>query len=52
MRLGRTFHSLSNFLIQGVPLSGTDPQIDKAIDNAQTKAQFQVVALDQTFESK
>jgi amidase len=33
-------------------LSGTDPQIDKAIDNALSKAQFQVVALDQTFKSK
>jgi amidase len=33
-------------------LSGTDPQIDKAVDNALTKAQFQVVPLDQTFQSK
>ena len=33
-------------------LSGTDPQIDKAIDNALTQAQFQVVPLDQTFKSK
>ena len=31
-------------------LSGTDPQIDKAIDNALTAAQFQVVPLDQTFK--
>ena len=33
-------------------LSGTDPQIDKAIDDALTKAGFQVVALDQTFKSE
>jgi amidase len=31
-------------------LSDTDPQIDKAIDNALTAAQFQVVPLDQTFK--
>jgi amidase len=33
-------------------LSGTDPQIDKAIDDALTKAGFQGVALDQTFKSE
>jgi len=33
-------------------LSGTDPQIDKAIDDALIKAGFQVVLLDQTFKSK
>jgi len=33
-------------------LSGNDPQIDKAIDDALNKAGFQVVTLDQTFKSK
>jgi amidase len=33
-------------------LSGTDPKIDKAIDDALARAQFQVVPLDQAFKAK
>jgi Asp-tRNA(Asn)/Glu-tRNA(Gln) amidotransferase A subunit family amidase len=33
-------------------LSGTDPEIDKAVDDALVRAQFQVVPLDQAFEEK
>ena len=33
-------------------LSGTDPQIDKAVDDALTRAGFQVVPLDQAFKAK
>ena len=33
-------------------LSGTDPQIDKAVDDALRRAQFEVVALDQAFKEK
>jgi amidase len=33
-------------------LSGTDPKIDKAIDNALARAQFQVIPLDQAFRAK
>jgi amidase len=33
-------------------LSGTDPKIDKAIDDALVRAQFQVVPLDQAFKEK
>jgi amidase len=33
-------------------LTGTDPKIDKAIDDALVRAQFQVVPLDQTFKDK
>jgi amidase len=33
-------------------LSGTDPRIDKAIDDALTRAGFQVVPLDQAFKAK
>jgi amidase len=32
-------------------LSGTDPKIDKAIDDALARAQFQVIPLDQTFQA-
>jgi amidase len=32
--------------------SGTDPQIDKAVDEALARAQFQVVALDRAFGAK
>jgi amidase len=33
-------------------LSGTDPKIDKAVDDALVQAQFQVVPLDQAFKEK
>ena len=33
-------------------LSGTDPKIDKAIDDALARAQFQVIPLDQAFKAK
>jgi amidase len=33
-------------------LSGTDPKIDKAVDDALTRAGFQVVPLDQAFKAK
>jgi Asp-tRNA(Asn)/Glu-tRNA(Gln) amidotransferase A subunit family amidase len=33
-------------------LTGTDPKIDKAIDDALVRAQFQVVPLDQAFKGK
>ena len=33
-------------------LRGTDPQIDKAVDDALRRAQFEVVALDQAFKEK
>ncbi|HTD17302.1 MAG TPA: amidase [Chthoniobacterales bacterium] len=33
-------------------LSGTDPRIDKAVDDALTRAGFQVVPLDQAFKAK
>jgi amidase len=33
-------------------LSGTDPKIDKAIDDALVRAQFQVIPLDQAFKAK
>jgi amidase len=33
-------------------LSGTDPKIDKAVDDALRRAQFKVVALDQAFKEK
>jgi amidase len=33
-------------------LSGTDPEIDKAVDDALVRAQFQVVPLDQAFKEK
>lgn len=33
-------------------LSGTDPKVDKAVDQALAKAQFQVVVLDQAFKAK
>ena len=33
-------------------LNGTDPKIDKAIDDALARAQFQVVPLDQDFKAK
>jgi amidase len=33
-------------------LSGTDPKIDKAVDDALRRAQFEVIALDQAFEEK
>src|SRR5215469_4837313 len=33
-------------------LSGTDPKIDKAVDDALRRAQFEVVALDQAFKEK
>ncbi len=33
-------------------LSGTDPRIDRAVDEALAKAQFQVVTLDDTFKAK
>src|SRR6266403_2447081 len=33
-------------------LSGTDPKIDKAIDDALARAQFQVIPMDQAFKAK
>lgn len=33
-------------------MSGTDPKIDKAIDDALARAQFQVIPLDQAFKAK
>jgi amidase len=33
-------------------LNGTDPKIDKAIDDALARAQFQVIPLDQAFKAK
>jgi hypothetical protein len=33
-------------------LSGTDPQIDKALDEALAKGRFQVIALNQAFKAK
>jgi amidase len=33
-------------------LSGTDPKIDKAIDDALARAQFEVIPLDQAFKAK
>jgi amidase len=33
-------------------LSGTDPQIDKAVDEALAQGQFQVIALNQAFKAK
>jgi amidase len=33
-------------------LSGTDPEIDKAIDYALARAQFQVISLDEAFKAK
>ena len=33
-------------------LGGTDPKIDKAVDQALTEGQFQVIALDQSFKAK
>jgi amidase len=33
-------------------LSGTDPKVDKAVDDALARAQFQVIPLDQAFKAK
>jgi amidase len=41
-----------NIKIGRLYLSGTDPKVDKAVDQALAKARFQVVPLDQTFKVK
>ena len=51
-KAGATKPSAKQIKIGRLYLSGTDPQIDKSIDDALTKAGFQVVLLDQTFKSE